>query len=82
MVMWMPVRRTHTLMQSILLQLLAVDHVQDTYRVVGSIGKTLENLQRNSSLRQLKSIQNVAPTPIFTHDSSSFDESWSRKANI
>jgi hypothetical protein len=47
-----------------------------------SMGKTLGNSQRNSPLRRLKSIQNVAPMPLFTPDSSSFDESWSRKANI
>jgi hypothetical protein len=60
---WMPVRRTHTLVQSILLQSLAVDHVQDTCGVVASMGKTHENSQRNSALRRLKSIQNVAPIP-------------------
>jgi hypothetical protein len=82
MVMWMPVRRTHTLVQSILFQSLAVDQIQDTYGVVGSMRKTLENSQRNSPLHQLKSIRNVAPIPLFTSDSSSIDESWSRKANI
>jgi hypothetical protein len=78
MVMWMPMRQTHTLVQSILLQPLAVDHVQDTCGVVGSVGKTLEN----SPLCRSTSIQNVAPIPLFTHDLSSFDENWSIKANI
>jgi hypothetical protein len=81
MVMWMPVRRTHTRVQSVLLQPLAVDRVQDTCGVIGSIGKTLENSEKNSPLLQLKSIQNVAPIPLFTPDSSSLDEGWSRKVN-
>jgi hypothetical protein len=70
------------LMQSILLQPLVIDHVQDICGAVGSMGKTLENSQMNSPLRRLKTIQIVEPIPLFTPDSSSFDESWSRKANI
>jgi hypothetical protein len=45
------------------------------------MGKTLENSQRNSPLRRLKGIQNVAPIPLFTHYASSFDKNWSRKEN-
>jgi hypothetical protein len=45
-------------------------------------GKDSGEFTEEFTVGSIKNIQNVTPIPLLTRDSSSFDESWSRKANI